>query len=225
MTSMASLVTFKGRRRGRRPADRRYRRSGGGDLGAGRYRRHASSREASDEALREVFDATGVRPSRGDFDPGAFPSRIAGKVAILVTDARPAGCDDTYTPGVDDVAAHARVTRSGGPRSSDRRALRADVRGSRRHRVHHDGLRGDGRGACTARRMPAAPEPRNAIEQVVLNCIGAGATELCCIDETDCVEVLEGQCSTLGGEIVETCVGCGATPIEVSSWGKIKSSF
>jgi hypothetical protein len=37
---------------------------------------------------------------------GVFRS-VSGKVLILITDAPPGGFDDTYTPGVDDVAAQA----------------------------------------------------------------------------------------------------------------------
>ncbi|HUF18548.1 MAG TPA: vWA domain-containing protein, partial [Thermoanaerobaculia bacterium] len=63
--------------------------------------------EASDEALKTVIQglAASARPAgrqTGDF--GTFRPE-AGKIVILITDARPAGFDDEYTVGEDDVAA------------------------------------------------------------------------------------------------------------------------
>ncbi len=63
--------------------------------------------EASDEALRTVIQAlsASARPEgrqTGDF--GTFRPE-AGKIVILITDARPAGFDDDYVVGEDDVAA------------------------------------------------------------------------------------------------------------------------
>lgn len=65
--------------------------------------------EASDEALNTVVNAlpAGDRPQDQDFTPPFRASAL--KVIILVTDARPGGFDDTYTPGVDDVNAHTRA--------------------------------------------------------------------------------------------------------------------
>ena len=61
--------------------------------------------EASDEALRFVVTgATNCAGATGN--PGTFRAACT-KIAVLVTDARPGGCDDTFTPGVDDVAAAA----------------------------------------------------------------------------------------------------------------------
>jgi hypothetical protein len=62
--------------------------------------------EASDEALNTAVNAlpTPGRPQNIDFTPGWRPA--AAKIAILVTDALPAGFDDTYSPGVDDVNAN-----------------------------------------------------------------------------------------------------------------------
>jgi uncharacterized protein YegL len=65
--------------------------------------------EASDEALNTVVNglaATG-RPQNVDFTPGFRPGAL--KLVILITDARPAGFDDDFTAGVDDVNAHARA--------------------------------------------------------------------------------------------------------------------
>jgi len=65
--------------------------------------------EASDEALNTVINNLPSSAGRQDvsFTPGFRPS--ARKVLILITDAPPAGFDDNYTPGVDDVNAHKRA--------------------------------------------------------------------------------------------------------------------
>lgn len=178
--------------------------------------------EASDEALREVVDAT-VCTLTGDFDPADFRDDCC-KVAILVTDARPAGCDDTYTSGVDGVAAHDRALEAaalgvqigalfvptfGDPGDivsimTDYAATTGGVYGE---------TAADGSGTA------------DAIEQAILNCIGEARTELCCLPSGDCLEVLEGQCAGLDGTVVEDCEACGSTPTETSTWGRIKNRF
>jgi hypothetical protein len=62
--------------------------------------------EASDEALNTAVNAlpTPGRPQNIDFTPGWRPT--AAKIAILVTDALPAGFDDWFSPGVDDLNAN-----------------------------------------------------------------------------------------------------------------------
>jgi len=62
--------------------------------------------EASDEALNTVINALPAagRPQNVNFTP-AFRDGVL-KIIILVTDARPGGFDDNFTPGVDDVHAH-----------------------------------------------------------------------------------------------------------------------
>ncbi len=180
--------------------------------------------EASDEALREVFNPGGtVCAVSGDFDPADFRADCC-KVTILVTDARPAGCDDSYVAGVDDVAAHQRALEAAGlgvaigalfvPTFGDPGDIVSIMTD---YAATTGGVYGetDASGAGTA----------DAIEQVILNCVGMGRTELCCVDNTDCFEVLEGQCSTLGGVVVEDCSECGGTPVVESSWGHIKSTY
>lgn len=79
----------------------------------------AGGPEASDEAINTVVNAltTAGRPQQNiDFTP-AFRTGAA-KILVLVTDAPPAGFDDAYILGVDDVAA---ATRAG-------EALAADVK-------------------------------------------------------------------------------------------------
>lgn len=68
--------------------------------------------EASDEALNTVInglDENDRLPGQqfGDFN-GVFRPQ-ATKLIFLITDALPAGFDDTFTPGVDDVNAHLRA--------------------------------------------------------------------------------------------------------------------
>jgi uncharacterized protein YegL len=177
--------------------------------------------EASDEALREAFTAT-VCALTGDFDPAAWRAGCC-KVAILVTDAEPAGCDDTFSVGTDDVNAHARALEAaalgvqigalfvptGGDPSGTITPIMID------YAATTDGVFGqtnaDGTGTSSA------------IEQVILNCIGAGDTELCCFPDGACTEVLVGQCEPGGGTLVADCAECGPVPTHQTTWGQIKS--
>jgi hypothetical protein len=69
--------------------------------------------EASDEALNTVVNALPARPGQvGDFTPAFRDGAL--KIIILITDAEPGGFDDTFTPGVDDVNAHARAVEAAG---------------------------------------------------------------------------------------------------------------
>jgi Mg-chelatase subunit ChlD len=58
--------------------------------------------EASDEALNLVVTGASACAVSGSLGAGR-PECL--KLAIVVTDARPAGCDDSYVAGVDDVNA------------------------------------------------------------------------------------------------------------------------
>ena len=179
--------------------------------------------EASDEALREVFTST-VCTLIGDFDPDAWREGCC-KVTILVTDARPGGCDDDYTDGVDDVNAHARALEAAGldiaigavfvPTFGDPTGDITPIM------VDYAATTGGVFGQTAADGGGTA----NAIEQIILNCVGEAATELCCTPAGDCVEVLEGNCETLGGYVVSDCEECETTPVEPSTWGRIKSVF
>ncbi|MFN8490821.1 MAG: LamG-like jellyroll fold domain-containing protein [Caldilineaceae bacterium] len=67
--------------------------------------------EASDEALNTVINnltGGGTRPQQTGNFSGVWRTN-AHKLIILVTDALPAGFDDTYTTGIDDVNAHLRA--------------------------------------------------------------------------------------------------------------------
>lgn len=179
--------------------------------------------EASDEALREAFTATTCMLT-GDFDPGEWRDGCC-KVAILVTDANPGGCDDAYVDGVDDVNAHDR-------------ALDAAVLGISIGAVFVP-VFGDPGGTITPIMVDYAATTGGvfgqtasdgsgtaaAIEQVILNCIGTSQTELCCLPDGQCLLVLEGQCLELDGELVDDCVACEAVPAETETWGGIKLRF
>jgi cysteine-rich repeat protein len=72
----------------------------------------ANGPEASDEALSTAvngLDEADRDPGQqiGDFDGTFRPDAV--KVVVLITDAPPGGFDDWFTPGVDDVNAHARA--------------------------------------------------------------------------------------------------------------------
>ncbi len=64
--------------------------------------------EAHDEALQTIVElrtaAQGCPGSVGDFDVPFRPEAL--KIVVVITDDAPAGCNDQYTPGVDDVHAH-----------------------------------------------------------------------------------------------------------------------
>ncbi|MEO8216786.1 MAG: vWA domain-containing protein [Acidobacteriota bacterium] len=68
----------------------------------------AGESEASDEALRTVVEGLRASDRTGGQQTGDFLGRFrpgAAKIIIVITDARPAGFDDSYTAGVDDVSA------------------------------------------------------------------------------------------------------------------------
>ncbi|MBM3317605.1 MAG: VWA domain-containing protein [Candidatus Eisenbacteria bacterium] len=183
----------------------------------------ANEPEASDEALREVFTST-VCPLTGDFDPSAWRDGCC-KVTILVTDANPGGCDDMFIQGIDDVNAH-------------NRALDAAAMGIQIGAVFVPTW-GDPYNTITPIMLDYAATTNgvfgqtawdgsgtaDAIEQVILNCIGASATELCCLPDGQCVRLLEGDCERLSGTVVDDCDECLATPADVETWGQIKARF
>jgi uncharacterized protein YegL len=181
----------------------------------------AGEPEASDEALREAFTAT-VCALTGDF----IPDWRSGccKVAILVTDANPGGCDDLYQDGVDNVNAHQRALDALGlginigalfvPTFGDPGGTITPVM------IDYAATTGGVFGQSN----PDGSGTADAIEQVILNCSTGGATEFCCLPDGTCVEVLEGQCAGLGGFVVVDCVECPSPTIE-SSWGQIKARY
>lgn len=63
--------------------------------------------EASDEALREILTNTVCSPITGNFS-SPF-RRNCQRLILLMTDDLPAGCDDNFELGVDDVNAHNRA--------------------------------------------------------------------------------------------------------------------
>jgi hypothetical protein len=62
--------------------------------------------ESTDAALQYVV--TGAADPSCTVSNGPFGTFRPGcvKIAVVITDARPGGCDDTFIPGVDDVHAH-----------------------------------------------------------------------------------------------------------------------
>lgn len=64
--------------------------------------------EASDEALNTVLNNLPARPGQiGNFS--GYWRTGARRFVVLLTDAHPAGFDDSFVPGVDDVQAHAQA--------------------------------------------------------------------------------------------------------------------
>jgi subtilisin-like proprotein convertase family protein len=63
--------------------------------------------EPSDEALREIITQDALCTDGSEFTTNFRSSCV--KVTVLITDAPPAGCDDAFSPGVDDVNAHQRA--------------------------------------------------------------------------------------------------------------------
>ncbi len=179
--------------------------------------------EASDEALRELGTASACLTT-GDFDPAAWRPNCC-KIAILVTDATPGGCDDTFITGTDDVNAHQRALDLAGlgvqvgaiyvlsevvpdPVTAAIMQDYATTTGGVYTTVPHDG-------SGTAA----------SIEQMILDCAGGPAdTELCCVDE-NCITVLQGQCDAMGGTLVTDCNDCGSVATESSSFSTIKTLY
>ncbi len=180
--------------------------------------------EASNEALREAVTAAGTTcPKVGDFTFSSWRDGCC-KIAILVTDARPGTCDDAYVVGVDDVDANAVAVAALGnnikigalytesfvvfsgtiiPIMQNYAAVTGGVYGQ---------TPADGSGTAIA------------IEQIILDCIGAAATELCCT-EVGCISVIQGSCEPSGGIIVNDCAACGVVEVQEKTWGAIKALY
>ena len=175
--------------------------------------------EASDEALLELFASANCLNS-GDFDPASWNPECC-RIAVLVTDAPPAGCDDAFTPGVDDANA-ANIANTlgawgiqvgallvGGP---DAQALPVMQTYASQTGGLYANVPADGTGTA------------DAIEIIIRECSGSNETELCCLS-TGCVTVLRGECLELGGIVVETCEECETIPNEQRTWSDLKTMF
>lgn len=187
----------------------------------------AGEPEASDDALREIStEATCLGGSVGDFTQANWRAGCC-KLAILVTDARPAGadCDDNYDGlGSDGVDANLAAVACSG--------LGVQVGGVF---VPTFGDPGDiatilqnvaaTTGGIYAQVNPDGSGTASAMEQMILDCAGAAATEYCCFPDGTCVEVLQGQCDALGGYVVTDCALCRATGVEPVSWGRVKALY
>jgi uncharacterized protein YegL len=182
--------------------------------------------EASDEAIREAVEPAGTVCTRSgrfginDWRPGCC------KVIILVTDALPAGCDDAFSSGVDDVNAHLR-------------ALSAAGLG-----VHIGALQvGNGPGiapimqdyAATTTGLYATVPPDGtgtaaAMEAVITNCLSTPPEfESCCVNGGlgGCFTVPVGTCrSVVGGTVTTSCAALECpTPTLKSTWSHVKMIY
>jgi hypothetical protein len=182
--------------------------------------------EASDDALREISTEATCAGDVGDFTTANWRSDCC-KLAILVTDARPAGsnCNDFYdglaTDGADMSAAAAACAALGVqvgtvfvPSFGDPGDIATILSGvaSTTGGIYAQ-VASDGTGTAAA------------MEQMILECSGAAATELCCLPGATCVDVLEGTCTALGGYIVNDCVECNVVSVESDSWGSVKALY
>jgi uncharacterized protein YegL len=182
--------------------------------------------EASDEALREVLTEPGTVCTKiGDFTTSAFRDTCC-KVAIVVTDARPGGCDDTYDPAVDMPNAHARALEAA---AMDVRigALLVPTQGFPADIItimtDYAATTGGVFGQADSSGMGTAA----AIEQIILDCAEEAETELCCIPDStaSCFEVLAGQCEDIGGYVVDSCDQCRPSSTEPCDWATIKEIY
>jgi len=182
-----------------------------------------SDPEASDEALHELATSANCLAS-GDFLPGDWRAGCC-KVAIIVTDARPGGCDDTYQTGVDDISAHqaalglaALGVRVGAiylenPEGADPLAVAPLYDYASTTGGVYGQLPNDGTGLALA------------MEDMILDCVdGSENTELCCLDEV-CTTVLQGTCESLGGILVSDCEECGDVATQSTDWTTIKTLY
>ena len=178
--------------------------------------------EASDESLREVITAT-TCPLTGDFDPNAFRTSCC-KVTVLVTDARPGGCDDFYDAGVDKPNAHLRALdfAAAGVKIG---ALFVPTFGDPGDIVNIMTDYAATTGGVYGETLSDGSGTADAIQQVILGCTGAAETEFCCLQDGTCLEVLQGQCRGLGGEVVPNCDACNPTATESMSWGRVKTRY
>lgn len=187
----------------------------------------AGEPECSDDALREISDdATCFGGSIGAFTVGNWRP-VCCKVAILVTDARPAGqdCDDFYdglgSDGADAIAA-ATACADLGVRVG---AVFVPTFGDPGDIVTIMTSEAAVSGGIFAQVGSTGLGTADAMEQMILDCSGAAETELCCLTDGTCVEVLAGQCEGLGGTVVMDCEACNATAVENTSWGSVKTLY
>ncbi len=180
--------------------------------------------EASDEAMHEVSTASNCL-AVGDFLTSAWRDSCC-KVAILVTDAHPGGCDDIFSVGTDDVSAAnaANALAALGVQVGSLYVLSEGFADPTTQAIMlnyattTNGVYGE---------VPATGDgTAAAIEQVILDCVdGSTETELCCLPDGSCTTVLEGQCEPIGGQVVAHCDDCEATAAESTNWSTVKSLY
>jgi hypothetical protein len=180
--------------------------------------------EASDEAMHEISTAASCL-AVGDFLTSAWRDSCC-KVAILVTDAHPGGCDDIFTVGTDDVSAAnaANALAALGVQVGSLYVLSEGFADPTTQAImlNYASTTGGVYGEVPADGTGTAA----AIEQVILNCIdGSTETELCCTPDGNCTVVLEGQCDAIGGTVVTSCDDCEATAAESTNWSTVKGLY
>jgi hypothetical protein len=175
--------------------------------------------EASDQALQELVTSASCL-TFGNFDPASWNPGCC-RLAVLVTDAPPAGCDDNFTLGVDDANANnvavalaglgvkVGAILVGGPDAQAVPVMQnyASVTGGIYANTPYDGS-----------------GISDVIEVMVRACNSDQETELCCLP-VGCTTVLLGTCIPLGGIPVPDCITCQEIPNETSSWGELKAIY
>jgi hypothetical protein len=176
--------------------------------------------------LREAVEAAGTDCARtGRFNINDWRSACC-KIVILVTDNLPAGCNDSYTPGVDDVNAHLRAVAAGGLGIKIGALQVGTVAGVAPIMQDY--------AATTSGLYAAVPSSgagtAAAMQSIITNCIATPPSfENCCVNGGlgGCFTVLAGTCSSVaGGTVTTSCAALHCpTPTHRSSWGSVKSIY
>jgi uncharacterized protein YegL len=185
--------------------------------------------EASDVALHEL-GTIGDCVASGDFNPMSW-SEDCCKIAILVTDAPPAGCDDAFgNADILSANAAAQALASMGVKigsllrqqpSSDINPIYYSDPDAEPIMINYAITTGGLFGLIE----PDGSNTSMAIEQVILDCAGISTeTELCCTTE-GCTTVLAGTCDEIGGTVVNSCDDCDPVSNKNSSWGAMKALY
>lgn len=179
--------------------------------------------EASNEALREAVTAAGTTcPKIGDFTFSSWRDGCC-KIAILVTDARPGTCDDAYVVGVDDIDANAVAVAAVGNNIKIGAIYTETFLGFSGTIIpimlNYAAVTGGVYGQTPADGSGTA----DAIEQIILDCVGTAATELCCT-VIGCTSVIQGSCVPSGGFVISNCAEC-TVEVHEKTWGAIKALY
>jgi len=186
----------------------------------------ANGPEAHDEALREAVEAAGTVCTRtGRFNINDWRPACC-KIVILVTDNLPAGCDDFFAGGLDDVNAHLR-------------ALSAAGLGVKIGALQVGGIPGvapimqDYAATTTGLYAMVPPDGSGtsaAMQSIITNCLNTPVGfENCCVSGGlgGCFTVVAGTCRSIaGGTVTTSCAAMHCpTPALRSSWSQVKSIY